>query len=991
MTVCLPPPIVLVPVPPPIVELHKDTPLPALLPNRATPAVQYIATPYLTAAQIRFVKDKSFLAQTVALLASCNQSQADRLSCLNTLIELSHIIHDVTAHVPAKTFIEGVSEHLVSRIRPIRVAAIRVFAAFATSAALVAEMTALDVPLFICRSLEKGPSTRDPQGEEHLEAMRFLQHVITRYPALVHRGIVQSLIALVEAPEDDICHLQCLELLCDLAVQNTQVVATCNGLSTILKCVIDPNFECMMPVLTALVVYLLNDECTRKYIRLETHINLILWPLSYYFSGKSHSEGEYTQGGGTTTKDKQRQGKSLAVAVLSESEKRLRKNQYRLACEFVRLSLCSWSGLICLSSGSFGVRTLVHVLLVPVEQQLKEMIMNTVFDLFRIPQPSPDAPYSNNNRMAAVLTLAGQDTIPPKPHDTLLDNYHAALLMSFLQAGLLEVLVELSKRPRLENTSSKEISFNTKATVLLGEILLLTTKFFPAAHCAKLQSLPTLVNSAATNYQNQQRSRAISVVTNLHVHARIKAAQGEFEAGVGLRRDPRLELIETVKSRMDFSMGEEQLLLRLEETEVIAHKDGKSWRWNDVIELLEGPLVNPAHTEAALKTPFFKRLIQFYKPKEKLFSRLPSEERNYIYQRAGQQMLRVLVKMQEGRDLMVEEKFIAQIVELLKLEVEACEEDAKGSSQEKGHHRSKSVGGPDKQKVDKESRFFDKANLLKTMSYAYFALLGTLSTCVEGVAMLKQHGVFQVLSTLTTVSNRDDLSAIIMRSLDYRWREARDILAKTMNSSSRPARFRATKFLLGLLRLKIEDFHNWGVSLLIQQLEDTDRHQRVAREALGVLDEACEDEQCLAKSIELVDEPQHLLAFGKFGRNIVLRFLSQESGLAKLDKNNFIENEMQHWFTVQNCAYIQSLEAKLWKDLSSNEWKEVRETDSTTMERDCLPPHLYGQLAKTESGMERLRKSQHFDDFFQMATNPSVPSLQRRAAIMAMVQYNANK
>lgn len=53
-----------------------------------------------------------------------------------------------------------------------------------------------------------------------------------------------------------------------------------------------------------------------------------------------------------------------------------------------------------------------------------------------------------------------------------------------------------------------------------------------------------------------------------------------------------------------------------------------------------------------------------------------------------------------------------------------------------------------------------------------------------------------------------------------------------------------------------------------------------------------------------------------------------------------------------------------------------------------LPPHLFGELPKTELGLDLLKKSRRFEDLFHIATNPLIPGLERRAAIMAMVVQN---
>src|SRR5438128_1646238 len=55
-----------------------------------------------------------------------------------------------------------------------------------------------------------------------------------------------------------------------------------------------------------------------------------------------------------------------------------------------------------------------------------------------------------------------------------------------------------------------------------------------------------------------------------------------------------------------------------------------------------------------------------------------------------------------------------------------------------------------------------------------------------------------------------------------------------------------------------------------------------------------------------------------------------------------------------------------------------------------LPPHFYGELAKTQEGCETLEKSHHVSDFIQSIKNPSANSLERRAALYAIVSSYQN-
>lgn len=58
-----------------------------------------------------------------------------------------------------------------------------------------------------------------------------------------------------------------------------------------------------------------------------------------------------------------------------------------------------------------------------------------------------------------------------------------------------------------------------------------------------------------------------------------------------------------------------------------------------------------------------------------------------------------------------------------------------------------------------------------------------------------------------------------------------------------------------------------------------------------------------------------------------IRFLAQPAGFEKLNKNGFLENEINLWYERLNVEYMQSLEAKLSERLTPIFWKQTLQTD----------------------------------------------------------------
>lgn len=82
----------------------------------------------------------------------------------------------------------------------------------------------------------------------------------------------------------------------------------------------------------------------------------------------------------------------------------------------------------------------------------------------------------------------------------MVQNYLALLLLAFINAGILEALVEV-----VATDDPREIS--VFATILLGEILHLTSRLLPPDYTHKCQSLPSLVALAISQNGDPIRKR----------------------------------------------------------------------------------------------------------------------------------------------------------------------------------------------------------------------------------------------------------------------------------------------------------------------------------------------------------------------------------------------------------------------------------------------------------------------------------------------------
>ncbi len=99
--------------------------------------------------------------------------------------------------------------------------------------------------------------------------------------------------------------------------------------------------------------------------------------------------------------------------------------------------------------------------------------------------------------------------------------------------------------------------------------------------------------------------------------------------------------------------------------------------------------------------------------------------------------------------------------------------------------------------------------------------------------------------------------------------DARTILAKALTSPKFYLRIYATKHMRVLLRAGVQDYFDWGIELLVKQL--TDEHIKVAQLALTILDEACDEPQCMETLVGKAPSQQTLFGLGESGKQLWLR------------------------------------------------------------------------------------------------------------------------
>ncbi len=331
-------------------------------------------------------------------------------------------------------------------------------------------------------------------------------------------------------------------------------------------------------------------------------------------------------------------------------------------------------------------------------------------------------------------------------------------------------------------------------------------------------------------------------------------------------------------------------------------------------------------------------------------------------------------EFEPGYDFLKDNKTIVDIVAMLSVEADAEESDR-----------------------SKRDNLFSKENLLRTLSREYFTIVGTLSSEPRGLQLMLRHSMWHKLQQLAFLPDRVDLTRLILTSLDHNMAsEARAILERAVVFENLVVRFVATRHLMTLLRagsmqlrkvrtgvaVGLPDFAAWGVDVLVRLLDDSDA--KVAQLALSILDEACDTTSALDKLIEL--NPSSLHRLGKHGKHLVLRFLSRPSGFTSLGRS-WTKSEMRECLRSGNASYVLAAEAAMVESLSPQLW---RASSPATDKSVTLPPHFFGELAKTAEGVALIRSRGAWTTLVEQlrAAEKSDAAIgaEQRGAIMALGQ-----
>ncbi|KAF2865868.1 Rapamycin-insensitive companion of mTOR, N-term-domain-containing protein [Massariosphaeria phaeospora] len=732
----------------------------------------------------------------------------------------------------------------------------------------------------------------------------------------ISRAVIRIIVAVAEHTDDRLRNIAILTLT-EVLVKKPLLLVSAGGMGTLTDALGEGNYHAAESVGSSFL-YLLETPRQRKFLRSGQELES---PFAM-FTDTSASQGHM-------------------------HEEKLKAN-----AKVIASLLRSWSGLLALSTSNFlAIRSLLMSMEIPVPH-VRNILLELLFDILRIKPPSWSSSFLAGRRLTTygrVTNLKNPSDKDPSSASTddktnkwnLLEHYVSAVLAVFLQAGLVPALLKAEEEPLT-------LPLKRKTTLLLGEVLKMANELLPPSWSASLQVLPQLLQSAA-KFHTEDRFVAIGTIYQVDSVNRTLYRSGPTTVNTSKTSTANATTVasrqtDPSKVQAAMQMDETQFRNMMVDTQVLNTVSFQKWRWDLILNMIEGPLLNAKRLDEAMKaTKFVHRLLGFYRPFKFRFSEVKNTKPNQRYVRAGCALIHTLLQNTEGVRYLSDSKFIRQLAECLS-------------------HFDRMSG------LTSESPMFQVERMNETLTSGYFALLGALTKDTKGIHILERWRVLNMFYHIIELNDRDDLIRTLLSNMDYTLDgHLRIIISKAMTSCSKDIRIFSTRLLRKYATKAMQSTEStgvaeWAIRLLVTQLYDPE--VEVCEVAIKILEEACNQKDSLEFVVKCRPALDHL---GEIGAPLLLRFLSTSVGYHYLDGLDYITREMDDWFLGRNDTYVALIEASMARALADIPEKPQQQSsyDDTpeNPEYGIVPPHFYRELTRTKEGCKLLRQKGHFDEF----------------------------
>ena len=390
-----------------------------------------------------------------------------------------------------------------------------------------------------------------------------------------------------------------------------------------------------------------------------------------------------------------------------------------------------------------------------------------------------------------------------------------------------------------------------KATLLLSEVLKLADRCLPASVIANIQALPGLLEKSVQEGEHEGSISSGMIYQIDSVNRTLQrsglASKAHQLATAAMQADPNSSSrpSEPVNSKLAVEIDDLQFRSLLLETQVLTTANYLKWKWDLINDLIEGPLLNSKRLEESIKaSKFMKRLIGFFRPFKYKFSDARNTKPNQRYVRTGCALMKVLLQNQEGIAYLTESKLLRQLAECLA-------------------QLDRTSG------LTATQPLFSPYRVSETLTGGYFALLGALSSDLQGLQMIERWRMINMFYHIMELDGREDLIRILLSNMDFSLdSHLRVMLSKALTSCPKSVRIYSTKLLrkyaTSQTRGANQDMRQggceWAIRLLVTQLYDPE--VQVCEIAVQTLEEVCNHRVQLEYVVRCCPALDHLGAIG---------------------------------------------------------------------------------------------------------------------------------
>ncbi|XP_065648769.1 rapamycin-insensitive companion of mTOR isoform X2 [Hydra vulgaris] len=816
---------------------------------------------------------------------------------------------------------------LISPAMQVRAACFRAFRHLLIDAESLKIFLQQRLDIFIIRTLDTLAKKDD---SERVQALRLIRKIVYLCPESFPISLGMSLAAICcdMSTEKDHMSRPCLATLCELAVSNIAVASYCGVVHAVILNTLDCTFPRMNEALISTVLFLLNHPHYRCYVRKNYGLEAVLAPFTdiYYRYNAEIPEN--------LLKDDQinRMGSaSLALIAIIKS----------------------WSGFIYICNPECNtIETLFGVFRLP-HTEIRKVMIDMFFEIFCLCKPvwtnhfteallsvDPSSPQDSWSLTEDFVVAEAEVILPhlaKQKRVNMIESYLSLMLHTFFDAGILDSLVSVV------TTSDDYICI--RGCILLGELLYMANILMPPSFSSHSNCLPSLMAALAANNEKspEERGKASAAVGYLHQLHQMKMQKPQCnslfmrEIVAQFKNNTKTKTLEYQISSRDT----DDVLTAIRDTQVttLPEEEFEQWNWDLISALLDSSKMTIKKPDEPLYLRFIRKLLMFYKPDKKLYCMIKQDPENQKYTDVALQLTDFLMQpseQPEGEKLMLE--FLQDITESL---AEAVHPGI--------------VNG-----------IFGKSSLTDTLSSGYILIIGRFTSTMNGwITLNKTQSLIPHLFEICSMHSREYLIKLVISSLNYQDTISKIILTKVLIGRSTSSRLFATKFMRVLLSAGTSaDFNNWGIERLSFQLYDYD--PEVVEAAFSVLEEVCENTANLRKLVEIKPCLMHL---GGQGVRLFSRYVSEVIGFEYLKEKNYLDTMVRSWVTEYTREYVNWIEIEIAKSLSTFEPQSqdglyIRRSNSSTKKKKdvYMLPHLYGELAVNEFGVDLIIKQNLLTD-----------------------------